>query len=74
MTCAFDQVTTQHLVTTAIDALEMGGVWYLTNGLPYASALEDGHSRLKAPLGVVGINVLLFPDMVAQAALEAGKS
>jgi hypothetical protein len=40
---------------------------YVFNALPYAWALERGHST-QAPLGMVGIVALEFPDIVRAAA------
>jgi len=31
------------------------GVHYIVNNLPYAQALEDGHSWHQAPYGIVGL-------------------
>jgi hypothetical protein len=45
-----------------------GTVLYLTNNLPYAWALEHGHSKVHAPNGMVGLTVLEFAAIVDQAA------
>lgn len=41
-----------------------GKVHYLTNNIPYGPALERGHSRRQAPLGIVAITVNEFQNMV----------
>jgi hypothetical protein len=43
-----------------------GGVVYLANGLPYATALEHGHST-QAPQGMVRLSALEFSDYVQRA-------
>lgn len=42
------------------------GVHYIANNLPYAMALENGHST-QAPQGMVGLTALEFPEIVRQA-------
>lgn len=39
-----------------------GGVCYLTNNLPYAVAIEYGHSK-RAPAGMVRVNVTRIAEM-----------
>lgn len=34
-----------------------GQTIYITNSLPYAKALETGHSKIQAPFGVVGLTL-----------------
>ena len=46
--------------------LPVGGVVYLTNGLPYARELEYGHST-QAPNGMVRLAVQRFEDHVKSA-------
>jgi hypothetical protein len=54
---------------TAKIAPDAGGkLHYLTNNLPYAQALEDGHSATQAPAGIVGITVIEFVEIVKAAA------
>ena len=55
-------------VQQAIRALTMpvGGIVYLSNGLPYASRLEYGWSK-QAPNGMVRLSVLEFNDFVRGA-------
>ena len=44
--------------------LKAGGVVYLTNNLPYAMAVEFGHSKMQAPAGMARITVARFQGMV----------
>jgi hypothetical protein len=46
--------------------LPVGGVVYLSNGLPYARRLEHGWSR-QAPTGMVRLSVVKFGEFVRQA-------
>ncbi|WP_211440925.1 hypothetical protein [Collimonas humicola] len=48
---------------------EASGIHYITNSLPYAQALEYGHST-QAPNGMVGITVVEFENYVQQAVAE----
>lgn len=43
------------------------GVHYLVNNLPYADALENGHST-QAPTGIVGLTRLEIPGIMDKAA------
>lgn len=43
-----------------------GKIHYLANNLPYAQALENGHSAQQAPAGVVGITVIEFEPIVKE--------
>lgn len=43
------------------------GVFYISNSLPYAQALEDGHSS-QAPAGMVGLTVLEF-EYISEASI-----
>lgn len=53
-------------LTAKVDKEAAGKVHYLTNSLPYAEALEKGHSR-QAPFGMVGITTLEFNIFVSNA-------
>jgi hypothetical protein len=44
-----------------------GGVFYLTNNLPYIMALEYGHSKAQAPSGMARITVARFQQIVNAA-------
>lgn len=46
-----------------------GKVHYIVNNLPYAMALERGHSK-QAPQGIVGLTVMEFRPIVEKVALE----
>lgn len=45
------------------------GIFYITNSLPYAIPLEDGHSK-QAPQGIVALTVLEWQNVVSAAALK----
>jgi len=47
-----------------------GGVHFIVNNLPYAVALEYGHST-QAPEGIVGVTTVEFEDYVNQAVAES---
>lgn len=46
-----------------VRTLPVGGIVYISNGLPYGEKLENGYSR-KAPSGMVRITAIEFPDYV----------
>lgn len=46
------------------------GVFYITNSLSYAQALEDGHSK-QAPAGMVSLTVLEFDSIFAASMVKA---
>ena len=46
-----------------------GKVYYLSNSLPYAIPLENGHST-QAPLGMVTLTAIEWPQFVRNAALK----
>lgn len=41
-----------------IETSPAAGVHYIANNVPYAMALENGHSRLQAPQGIYGLAML----------------
>ena len=47
-----------------------GKVYYITNNMPYAQALEDGHSSQSAPGNMVAGTVADFQRYIRQAAQE----
>lgn len=49
-----------------------GKVYWLSNNVPYAQALENGHSR-QAPQGIVGLTVTMFQGIVREAIAEVQK-
>ena len=44
-----------------------GKVYYLVNNLDYANLLENGHSQVQAPNGVVGLTILEFNGIVERS-------
>tara|TARA_R110002124_G_C8847985_1_gene506106 strand:- start:610 stop:1002 length:393 start_codon:yes stop_codon:yes gene_type:complete len=42
------------------DKAKLGDSIYLTNNLPYAKRIEEGHSSIKAPAGMVRVTLLEF--------------
>lgn len=48
----------------------LGHIHYITNNLPYAIPLEEGHSKRQAPAGVVMVTILEFDPIVRAAAAE----
>lgn len=72
---ALDPTATQGVGATTVNGIEdvparaVGGVHYIQNNLPYAMALERGHSP-QAPGGMVGITVAEFDGIVDRVAAE----
>ncbi len=54
-----------------IPATSIGLVHYITNGLPYANALEYGHSPQTPPGGMVGLTEIEMPQIAREAARSA---
>jgi hypothetical protein len=54
-------------IRASVNSSPAGGVHYIVNNLPYAMALEDGHSTQSPPRGMVGLTALEFPEIVRQA-------
>jgi hypothetical protein len=50
----------------ALQGIQVGGIVYLTNSLPYARPLEYGHSK-QAPTGMVRETVVEFGRYLEQA-------
>lgn len=46
---------------------QVGHEYTFVNNVSYASALERGHSKTQAPLGVVGLVEMRIPEFVAKA-------
>ena len=57
-------------MTSFVESLKGGRVTFLTNNLPYAVPIEFGHSKIKAPQGMVRRNVTRFQAIVKQQAAE----
>lgn len=53
-----------------VTARTLGHVHYITNSLPYANRLEEGHSWRQAPIGMVQVTILEFEPIVRSAAAE----
>jgi len=49
------------------------GVHYIVNNLPYAQALEDGHSWHQAPYGIVGLAMAEISSELDAIAREAAR-
>ena len=50
-----------------------GKVYYYGNNLPYAIALEEGHSKVQAPHGMVGRTAVRFGGIVNEAVAGVNK-
>lgn len=57
-------------ISAAIPDKMLGKIHYITNSVPYAEAIEKGHSHRQAPHGVVGLTVIEFHPIVKAAAAE----
>lgn len=53
-------------INAAAQEFKVGDIFYITNSLPYARALEYGHSK-QAPHGMVRITVISFKQNVRRA-------
>lgn len=51
----------------------LGHISFITNNLPYAIPLENGHSWRQAPNGMVQVTILEFDAIVTRAAAEFAK-
>lgn len=60
-------------IMTAISKLKLGQSIYLVNNLPYAQAVEHGHSRRQAPKGMVAVTIRSFQRLVRAQARKARK-
>ena len=61
-----DGSATQNTILAAIPEKASGKVYYLVNDVPYAQAIEEGHSR-QAPQGLVGLTAIMFTGIVNEA-------
>tara|TARA_R110000796_G_scaffold70865_1_gene160823 strand:+ start:3116 stop:3514 length:399 start_codon:yes stop_codon:yes gene_type:complete len=52
----------------AINNLKGDNTFYFVNNLPYAIAIEEGHSKVKAPRGMVRVTVAEFQREAKQRA------
>ena len=55
-------------VKAKINTAQLGDSIYLINNLPYAKAIEEGHSYHQAPQGMVRITVINFQNAVKRRA------
>lgn len=56
--------------TSKVEAQAAGKKHFLVNNLPYAMAIEEGHSTKQAPAGVVAITVIEFEPIVRAVVTE----
>lgn len=61
---------TQGRIIASVPEQASGKVYWLANNAPYAMRLEQGHSR-QAPQGLVGLTVVKFQQIVADAVKAA---
>ena len=61
---------TRSRIKSQIDSSPAFAVHYLVNNLPYAEAIENGHSWHQAPHGVVAVSIAEFPALVGRVARE----
>lgn len=61
---------TRSRMTAQINGSPAFAVHYLVNNLPYAEAIENGHSWHQAPHGVVAVSIAEFPALVRNVAHE----
>ena len=62
-----DGGATLSAIKLEIPAQAAGPVYYLANNVPYAQAIEDGHSTRQAPNGVVVLTAMEFQAVVAES-------
>ncbi len=58
--------TSKQRILAGLSAAPSAGVHFIANNLPYAVRLENGWSR-QAPVGMVGVTVLKFNQVVREA-------
>lgn len=58
-------------IKSAVDAVEAGGICYVTNSLPYAQRLENGWSK-QAPSGMVKVTFAELPVQLEAYARSLG--
>lgn len=56
-------------VSAAVNAFEIGHTIFITNSLPYARPLENGHSK-QAPIGMVRLTVQNYGYYLSQVAAQ----
>lgn len=55
-------------IVGGVSGKDAAAVHYITNSLPYAQRIEEGHSQRQAPQGVVRLTVMEFQPIVEAAA------
>lgn len=60
----------QERLMKAVEALQAGNTFYMTNNLPYAIELEFGHST-QAPTGIVRKVLLTYNEAITKAQSKA---
>jgi len=55
-------------ITGQVFGFRLGSKLYLINTLPYAKAIEEGHSRVKAPAGMVRVSIADFQREISKQA------
>lgn len=56
-------------IEAGVGSAQAAGIHYIANNLPYAQALEDGHST-QAPNGMVGLAAVEFQSIVDEEAAK----
>lgn len=51
-------------IQSGVGSNPAAGVHFISNNLPYAQEIENGHSKRQAPRGVVGLTAIEFKDIV----------
>jgi len=64
---ATSEADTISKVASTLESLKMGDTFYLTNNLPYAAAIEYGHSK-RFPEGMLRKNVAKYAEAINKAA------
>lgn len=60
---AVDKIGANTLAKIAAYPVEAGGVYFISNSLPYISALEYGHSA-QSPQGMFRVTAARFPEII----------
>ena len=64
----------QQRIDAAIPQQASGKLYFICNNSPYAMRLEDGWSYMQAPLGIVGLVVFDWQQIVAEAVAKVKAS
>lgn len=74
---AIDETTTEQTSVREVNGLQgftgpfVGKMNYIANSLPYANAIDKGHSPFQAPVGILPILEIEAPDLATEAARKA---